>query len=436
MAKVDFGYFENIVAYKFLTDSIYLATVADYVQPHFFDNPAIGRIIEVVKDFYGRNVKIPTLTEVKLYLGNDIDRESLDKVVAVVSGISKNLDLTELYNTTEQFIKRKALFHAIMDTAKQLHTTDPAELIHRFDNICNINLTTNFGLDLFRDIDKVIDDIKNKDKTISSGWDFIDRNIGGGFLEQGRAIYVFAGETNIGKSIVLGNVATNIARKGKNVLLITLEMSELVYAKRLCSNITAIPANMLESESEALRDAMNANKKGSIIVKEFPPSTVTPNQLQGFIKRLIASGVRIDAIVLDYINLLTSTIGTGLYEKIKYIVEQVRAMTYIFNCPLITATQLNRGGVGAMNPKTDTISESFGLAATADVLVSIFQSDEDRELGIIRFGFMKNRYGARDVSSPMKIDYTTLTIIDSGIEETLGEIDDALDSLSMFGDDR
>ena len=436
MAKIDFGFFENIVAYKFLTDSIYLATVADYVQPYFFDNESIGRIFEVVKDFYTRNTKIPTATEIKMYLQTDSDRKSLVDVLESVKDIDKNLDTTELYNNTENFIKKKALYHAILDTAKKLDTIDAADVIHRFDNICNINLTTDFGLDLFRHIDKVVDDIANKDKTISTGWRFLDKYLSGGFLEQGRSIYVFAGETNIGKSIVLGNVAANLARQGKNVLLITLEMSELVYAKRLCSNITSIPANMLEKDPEGLRQAMKTSECGKIIIKEFPPSTITPNHLQGFIKRLVSSGIRIDAIVLDYINLLTSTVGNGLYEKIKYIVEQTRALTYIFACPLITATQLNRSGVGTMNPKTDTVSESFGLPATADVMISIFQSDEDRELGIIRFGLMKNRYGQRDISSPMKIDYPTLTITDSDIEEFMesGEVDDALESLSLFGD--
>ena len=47
----------------------------------------------------------------------------------------------------------------------------------------------------------------------------------GGFLENGRSIYVFAGETNVGKSIFLGNIAVNMAKQGKTVLVVSLEMS-------------------------------------------------------------------------------------------------------------------------------------------------------------------------------------------------------------------
>jgi len=61
-------------------------------------------------------------------------------------------------------------------------------------------------------------------------------------------------------------------------------------------------------------------------------------------------------------------------------------------------------------PGMETISESIGLAATADVIVSIYQNAEDREIGIIRLGMMKNRYGPRGHTQAMRIDYSTLTI--------------------------
>ena len=32
------------------------------------------------------------------------------------------------------------------------------------------------------------------------------------------------------------------------------------------------------------------------------------------------------------------------------------------------------------------------MAATADCIFSIFQDDEDKELGIVKMGIMKNRY--------------------------------------------
>ena len=53
-------------------------------------------------------------------------------------------------------------------------------------------------------------------------------------------------KSNVGKSIFLGNIACNLASKGKTVLVISLEMSEMIYARRLSSNITRIPMKELK----------------------------------------------------------------------------------------------------------------------------------------------------------------------------------------------
>ena len=102
--------------------------------------------------------------------------------------------------------------------------------------------------------------------------------------------------------------------------------------------------------------------------------------------------------------------GTNSYEKIKKITEQLRALSYVFTCPIISATQLNRGGFGMSDPGMNTISESVGLAMTADVIMSIWQEATDRELGVIKMGMMKNRFGPNFGSCILRIDYSTLTL--------------------------
>jgi hypothetical protein len=92
-------------------------------------------------------------------------------------------------------------------------------------------------------------------------------------------------------------------------------------------------------------------------------------------------------------------------------------------------------GFGNHNPELSTISESMGLAMTADCIVSIFQNEEDRELGIIRLGMMKNRYGARGHTQPMRIDYSTLTITEAEEDSFTDGQDDTFQALSHLMDD-
>lgn len=427
MSKLDLDYFENILIYKSLTDSGYLASIADFVKPEYFKDKAIASIFDIIKDFTEKRNKLPTTTEIKSYLVSDEQKESFKGLVKSFNDIDKNLDKEELYDNTERFLKEKAVYHTMLNVAEDVSSgeVDTSVVLDKFEKSCNINLVTDLGLELYGDVDKLIDDLNSVERYVPSKWEWLDNSLGGGFLEAGKALYVFAGETNIGKSIFLGNIASNIAEQGKNVLLVTLEMSELLYARRICSNVTKIPMKEMANNTPSIKQAMN-DQGGKIFIKEFPPATITANQLKAFVKKFEEQGIKLDAIVLDYLNLMHSPVGNNSYERIKHVTEQVRAMSYLFNCPIISATQLNRAGFDTDNPDLATISESIGLAATADAIISIFQNEEDRGIGIIRLGMMKNRYGPRGITQAMRIDYSTLTIdqaddieIDEGMDDTL-----------------
>jgi len=426
--NIDLDSYEQIIAYKALTDSTYLNSIADYIKPEYFEQPNIAKYFEIVKDFYDKRQKLPTVTEIKPYLTTDGMRQDFKSLIESFKDIDKTFDKDELYQNTERFLKERATWCNILEIAEnsEKKVKNPSEVLEAFEDICKICLDTERGIELFGDVDKIIDDILNEDVYITSGWSWVDEHLGGGYRQDGKALYVFAGQANIGKSIFLGNVAANIAEQGKNVLVVSLEMSEMLYAKRIASNVTKIPLKNFKDDAHTLRYALKEEGKtsGKLFIKEFPPSTITPKQLSAFIKKLIDTGVHLDAIVIDYVSLLHTEKGTNSYERIKYICEQVRAMSYIFLCPIISAVQLNRNSFGKDNPGMEGISESIGVAATADVIMSIFQSDEDMEMGLIRLGMMKNRFGPRGMVQAMKIIYDTLTIVQSDEVEEIMEDDD------------
>lgn len=437
--KIDNSFYEEVIMYHILTDEGYLASIADHLDPDFFDNQSISSIVNIVADFYKQRSSVPTLTEIKSYLITSELKQHYVNVVNKIKDFDKNFNQDELLQKTERFLKEKAVFKTLMAIANQPDESElnTSEILNKFEKACGITLETDIGLDYINQIDLHINDLMTKDNTIPSGWPWLDRKLDGGFLEQGRAIYVFAGETNIGKSIFLGNIAKNIADQGRTVLLISLEMSELVYAKRVTTNLTQIPIRDLHNRTDDIRDCIDqykrSNSKSRLIVKEFPPSTISCKHLKGYIKKLVDKGIKPDAIVVDYVNLLKSDQGTNSYERIKYTTEELRALSYVFECPVITATQLNRQGYSEVNPGLDTVGESYGLAATADAIMSIWREEEDIEMGVIKLGIMKNRFGENYGSVIMEINYDTLTLKESA--EQVREIDmtetiNALDILS------
>ncbi len=430
--NLDLEYFEKILARQSMIDSSYLNAIADHVKPEFFEDKRIAKYFEIVKDFYDRRNELPTVSEVKAYLTEDSLKEGFKQLVSSFKDIDKNLNKDELYENTERFLKEKSVYNTLLKVASELSEgiVDTSKILTQFEQSCNINLISDKGMELFCDADLLIDDILNVESCISTGWEWLDEALGGGYREKGKSLYIYAGQANIGKSIFLGNAAINIAKQDKSVLVVTLEMSEMMYARRMSSNLTGVPLKEFESATESIKRILTKRKKeipnGKIFIKEFPPSTITPKQLTAFVKKFKESGEKVDAIVIDYINLLHTTVGSNSYERVKHICEQVRAMSYEFECPIISATQLNRSAYNTNNPGMEGLSESIGLAATADMILSIFQNEEDQEMNIIRLGMMKNRFGPRGMVQPMRIDYSTLTIEQSDEEDFHQESDSSL----------
>ena len=203
MSKLDLDYFENILIYKSLTDSGYLASIADFVKPEYFKNKSIASIFDIIKDFSEKRNKLPTATEIKSYLVSDEQKESFKELVKSFSDIDNTLDKDELYDNTEQFLKEKAVYHTMLNVAEDVSSgkVDTSVVLDKFEKSCNINLVTDLGLDFYGDVDKLIDDLNSVERYVPSKWEWLDNCLGGGFLEAGKALYVFAGETNIGKSI-------------------------------------------------------------------------------------------------------------------------------------------------------------------------------------------------------------------------------------------
>lgn len=444
MANIDHEFYEKIVIYKILTDEVYLATVIDHLRPEYFDNSNISSIVGIISKFYESRSQAPTTSEIKSYLTTEQLKESFKEVVGYLRDVQEpGLNNDELYANTEIFLKEKAVYNTLMTVADECaknDSVDPSVVLDKFEQACGVTLNVDLGFDLLNEIDQHIEELTQRDKTIPTTWDWLDEKLAGGLLEEGRALYVFAGETNIGKSIILGNIAINIASQNKPVLLVTLEMSEKIYSKRLTSSISSIPINNLAANADDLKTQLvsykNSHDKARLLLKEFPPNTITVNHLKGFIKKVVSTGIDLSCIVVDYVNLLHDRTGSNSYERIKHACEKLRALSYEFDCPIVTATQLNRSGYNEVNPTLDTVSESIGLAATADAIFSLWQEEEDGELGVMRMGIMKNRFGPNFGSTVMQVDYNTLTVTEDptlNSDDVAGDAsaEDMLSLLSM-----
>jgi len=416
---LDLDLFERVLIYNAIFDQVYLETVINHLKPSYFKNKSIKTIFECLNSYYLEYNKTPNITELKTHLVDPDKREALKEVILSFQNLDKKYDKDVLLKNTERFLKEKSVLNTVLKTSVDIQSgnINASEILKNFESACNISLVEDIGFDYLESIDQHCKDIQKVFKVISTGWKWLDDKLGGGFMADGRALYVFFGQTNVGKSIFLGNIATNLLSQNKTVVLISLEMPEHVYAKRISAQLSKIPFKDLALQIDPLKETLNSykvkNQNAKLIIKEFPTKSVSPLQIKAYLEKLKKSGISPDAIVLDYLNLLApNTKGTNSYEAVKEITEQVRALSYYFSCPVVSATQANRSAYQKQNPDMDTTSESMGLSHTVDAQISIWTEEEDFDLGIIHMGIVKNRFGPRQCHTVLEIDYNTLSLKD------------------------
>lgn len=78
-------------------------------------------------------------------------------------------------------------------------------------------------------------------------------------------------------------------------------------------------------------------------------------------------------VIVDYLNLLKSSVKTdNMFMDGLEVSEKLRALSYIVGCPVISAVQCNSEGMNNKNVGMENISQSRGIAHTADFLMALF----------------------------------------------------------------
>jgi archaellum biogenesis ATPase FlaH len=446
--NIDLDFFEYIVLDNCFKNDSYLSSIIDTVTPEYFGDADVRKVFSVFKIFYDKTGRIPNNTELEVYFAHASIKLAFKNVQSTLKRL-QDYGEDELIDNTETFLKERgfALFlkEVVTNSDKINLATDSPELLKKFDKVCNVSLTTDLGMDYFNDIDGFIDRLDDDDSYISTGFSWLDKKLGGGYREAGKALYVYSGATNAGKSIMLGSAAATMVKQKRNVVVITCEMSEDVYATRTSAQLSRIPMRDLKDEHETLKKYCTDHIRDNdnlLMIKEFPNNSIKVSGIRNYINDLIKrKGFRPDAIVVDYLNLLCASNPTGQsYADIKTITEELRALSYLFECPVITATQLGREAFNVENPGIETVSESIGTAQTADVQIAVFSTEEDRANGMINLGIQKNRYGDNYGTKCLNIDWDTLYVEqfqddpddeDGDIENFINDAEASLRSLEI-----
>lgn len=414
----------------FLKVARYLKTT-DYVKKSYFIDAKLQWILNTALIYYDKYERIPALETIKILTEAKFKLEPLmmkSMPVAVEEIYTKDLSEFEpeyLKDETVKFIKTARAVEATLQNQLDITNGNFDELSDRMQEAININLDKDLGISLAQpqEIYELLQE-QEQDTGLTFGAPSLDRVLGN---PKAGELTVFCGTPGIGKTIWLGTVATENMKIGKKGVFFSLEVDKKRLAKRLYSSL------LLKSGLDLLRCtkeeiiATISQYAGDVRIKNFPAHAACCNDFAEYLMSLYTlEGFKPEFIVIDY-TLITApnsrvmAQGDNSYAKYKAVSEEMRNLGVQFECPVFSAAQINRQGMGdrggskALVTSKD-LSESRGILDTADYLLIINQTDNEKKMGQEdgiseqRIYVDKNRNGKSGDILSFTLDYNRMNI--------------------------
>jgi hypothetical protein len=392
--------FQIKILSSILSDRVFFKTIYDIIKPEYFDSESNEWLLQCILSHFDKYQSLPTLDVFKLQLSK-VDRDVLkvsvvDNLKQVWNGLESD-DLEFVKSETLEFCKTQEIKNAILDSVGLLQEGKIEQIKSKIDSAMKAGQDTNVGHNYKTDVkDRYESTVRNVTET---GWDVIDELVDGGF-GKGELI-IFAAPPGIGKSWALVNVGMSAAKRGKVVVHYTLELNEGYVGQRYDSVLTGIPVPNLKYNIEDVERQAN-NLSGEIIIKHYPTKSVGLNTIRASLDKMILQGKKPDVIIVDYADLLKGNGRRERHEEIEEVVEGLRGIAGEYECPLYTASQINRSGADDDIITGTKIAGSFSKLMTADFVVSLSRKIEDKLAGTGRWHVIKNRFGPDGMTLPSK----------------------------------
>lgn len=399
---------EETIFSHLLYNEDYTRKVIPFLKSEYFQTRPNKILFELIDNHIKTYNKIPSkeVLSVKLESLGNVSEEEYKNCVELVSKLQAdpNTSVDWLCDQTEKFCQDKAVYNAIMDSIKIIDKKDPKRSTGAIPQILtealSVSFDTNIGHDFIEDSERRFDYYHVREEKLQFDLEYFNKITKGGLSK--KTLNIILASTGVGKTMFMTHCAANHLSLGKNVLYLTMEMSEERIAERIDANLMNVTVDDLkELPKETYKRNMERIRNmtsGKLIVKEYPTAAANSAHFRHLLQELkLKKHFKPDIIYVDYLNICASSrmkMGGSVnsYMYVKAIAEELRGLAVEFDLPIISATQSNRDAYNSSDVGLDNTSESFALPATADFMFALISTEDLENLNQILVKQLKNRY--------------------------------------------
>ena len=384
---------------QIVIDKDFSRSIIDVIETSYFENKYFKIIIQMIKEYYSKYEHTPTFDTLEQITKSELQQATASKIV--IDTLNK---VKEAPTEGEEFVQEKSMkfckqqeLQKVMVKAQKI--IDGGE----FENYDTLEQLVSKALQVgeldkgTEDVFHNLDDVLNEDyrHPIPMGIPGIDRLLKGG-LAKGE-IGVILAPTGVGKSTLLTKVANHAFNLGYNVLQIFFEDNPKIIQRKHITLWTKIHPDELSSRKDEIILKVNEVKdsmSNKLILKKLPSDTMTMMQIKNQIRKMISEGVKIDMVLLDYIDCVVPDRNLGDEWKSEgSVMRAFESMCHELDMVGWTATQGNRSSISSDVVTTDQMGGSIKKAQVGHVIISVAKSLQQKEMKLATIAITKSRIG-------------------------------------------
>ena len=407
---------EQTIINNLICNEEYSRKVLPFIHKEYFETDTEKHLFKIVGSFIDTYNKLPSKEVMAIAveklngLTEDQYKGLKDRVDGMESITPDNVEW--LLDETEKYCQDRAVYNAIMESI-QIITDDGknvgrGEIPELLTQALAVSFDSNIGHDFIENAEERYEFYHKKESRIPFDIDLLNKITKGGL--PNKTLSLLIAQPGLGKTAFMCHFAAANLSMNKNVLYISMEMSEERIAERIDANLLNVTmdelAEMPRDTYIKKIDRLKEKVKGKLIVKEYPTSSASSAHFRHLINELkLKKNFVPDIVYIDYINICASSrtkMGNTVnsYTYIKSIAEELRGLAVEFNIPIFSAAQVNRSGYNNSELEATDIAESAGLIHTVDLLLGLIGTEELEDMNQIMVKQLKNRYN--DLSNPRR----------------------------------
>ena len=384
---------------QIILDKEFSHSIIDVIENNYFENKYFKIIIQMVKEYYKKYEHTPSFDTLEQVAKSELQQETAVKVVLDTIKKIKDAPIDGVDFVQEKALKfcKQQELQKVMKKAQKIieggefENYDTLEEMVREALLVGSKDTTT--MDVFSNLDQVLDE--DYRHPIPMGIPGIDRLLKGG-LAKGE-IGVILAPTGVGKSTILTKISNHAFNLGFNVLQVFFEDNPKVIQRKHFTLWTKIhPDELSEKKEEVMNNEKEIKEKmpNTLDLKKLPSDTKTMSQIKNEVRKMIADGIKIDMIVLDYIDCIVPDKNLGDEWKSEgSVMRGFESMCHELNLVGWTATQGNRASISSEVVTTDQMGGSIKKAQVGHVIITVAKTLQQKEMKLATIAITKSRVG-------------------------------------------